>query len=71
MSTLGNTHGLNKKEFSASSSVLVVIGTAHSVQITNVNIGSGSVPGLFFFFFILYLCCLASFSSLSTNTRAF
>lgn len=48
---LGNTHGLNKKEFSASSSVLVVIGTAHSVQITNVNIGSGSVPGFFLLLF--------------------
>lgn len=55
---LGNTHGLNKKEFSASSSVLVVIGTAHSVWITNVNIGSGRVPVFFIFYFIPLLSCI-------------
>lgn len=73
MSTLVGTcnpHGLNKKEFSASSSVLVGIGTAHSVQITNVNIGSDSVPD----FFVLYLFCpayLFPWTLRSTNTRAF
>lgn len=55
----GNPHGLNKKEFSASSSVLVGIGTASSVQITNVNIGSDSVPD--FFSFLLLLSCILFF----------
>lgn len=53
----GNPHGLDKKEFSASSSVLVGMGTANSVHITAINIGSGSVPD----FFILYLFCAAYF----------
>lgn len=42
-----NPNGLNKKEYPVSSSVLSRIGSAHSVKITNVNTGSGSIPDFF------------------------
>lgn len=51
----GNPHGLNKKEFSASSSVLVGIGTANSVQITNLTLAQAAfLIFLFYTSFVLH-----------------